>query len=54
MLKAKRLLYVLAIGLVIPAGCCIPIPKLPLCNDCLFEAIQTLTDVLSLVEGQAI
>jgi hypothetical protein len=51
MLKMRKLLYIISIGLVIPAGCCFPIPKLPalpLCSDCIYKLIENISNIANI------
>ncbi len=58
MLKVRKLLYVVSIGLLIPAGCCFPIPKLPkFCNECitnLLVGLSSLADIAAVIRGGTI
>ncbi len=54
MLKVKKLLYVVSIGLVAASGCCFPIPKLPalpLCNECITNLLTGLAALADIAQG---
>ncbi len=51
MLKVKKLLYVVSIGLVAASGCCFPIPKLPklpLCTECINNIIENVANLVNI------
>ncbi len=60
MLKAKKLLYVVSIGLLMASGCCFPIPslpKLPICSECLTNIstfVANIVDIAAIVSGQGV
>ncbi len=46
MLKAKKVLYLFSIAALAASGCCLP--KLPFCNECLTNALQALSSLVTI------
>ena len=49
MLKAKKLLYLFSLATLIAGGCCFP--SIPLCNECLFGAIEAFATLVGAFQG---
>ncbi len=51
MLKAKKLLYLFSLATLFAGGCCFP--GIPLCNECVFNAIEALGTLIDAFNGTA-